>query len=119
MLDVTNLTKTFGSGSKNLQGLLGRDMELRLGEQVALMGRSGSGESTVLDIIGGLVAGDCGEIHLNDSKYGKMNSSSVVHSRRDLGGWIFEDFHPLDKLTAVDNGAVALGLSGMPAQDAE
>ena len=119
MLEVTNLTKAFGSGSNKLQVLKGVDMKLKQGEMVALMGPSGSGKSTLLNIIGGLLAGDSGEINLNDQKYGKKNPSSVVHIRRDHVGWIFQDFHLLDNLTAVDNVAMALELSGMPAKDAE
>ena len=103
MLEVTNLTKAFGSGSNKLQVLKGVDMKLKQGEMVALMGPSGSGKSTLLNIIGGLLSGDSGEIRLNDQKYGKKNPSSVVHIRREHVGWIFQDFHLLDNLTAVDN----------------
>lgn len=119
MLEVNNLTKAFGSGSNKLQVLKGVDMKLKQGEMVALMGPSGSGKSTLLNIIGGLLAGDSGEIHLNDQKYGKKNPSSVVHIRREHVGWIFQDFHLLDNLTAVDNVAMALELSGIQAKDAE
>ena len=119
MLEVTKLTKAFGSGSNKLQVLKGVDMKLKQGEMVALMGPSGSGKSTLLNIIGGLLAGDSGEIHLNDQIYGKKNPSSVVHIRREHVGWIFQDFHLLDNLTAVDNVAMALELSGMQAKDAE
>jgi putative ABC transport system ATP-binding protein len=119
MLHVSKLTKTFGSGSNKLQVLKGVDMNLKQGEMVALMGPSGSGKSTLLNIIGGLLAGDGGEINLNDMIYGQKSPSSVVDIRRDHVGWIFQDFHLLDNLTAVDNVAVALELSGMPAKQAE
>tara|TARA_B100000768_G_scaffold5825_1_gene6851 strand:+ start:4192 stop:4917 length:726 start_codon:yes stop_codon:yes gene_type:complete len=119
VLQVNQLTKTFGSGSNKLQVLKGVDMNLKQGEMVALMGPSGSGKSTLLNIIGGLLAGDGGSIELGGRTYGQKNPSSVVDIRREHVGWIFQDFHLLDNLTAVDNVAVALELSGMPAKQAE
>ena len=119
MLNVTGLTKSFGSGSNKLQVLKGVEMEIERGEMVALMGPSGCGKSTLLNIIGGLLAGDGGSITLNERKYGLKGPSSVVDVRRELVGWIFQDFHLLDNLSAVDNVAMALELSGKTANDAE
>jgi putative ABC transport system ATP-binding protein len=119
MLDVNGLTKTFGSGSNKLQVLKGVDMRIETGELVALMGPSGSGKSTLLNIIGGLLAGDGGSILLGDKTYGQKSPSNVVDIRRKYVGWIFQDFHLLENLTALDNVAMALELSGMPSKDAE
>ena len=119
MLKVTGLTKTFGSGSNKLDVLKGIEMEIKKGEMVALMGPSGCGKSTLLNIIGGLLAGDGGSITLNKRKYGLKGPSSVVDVRRELVGWIFQDFHLLDNLSAVDNVAMALELSGMNSEEAE
>ena len=119
MLEVNGLTKTFGSGSNKLQVLKGVDMSIKTGEMVALMGPSGSGKSTLLNIIGGLLAGDGGEIILGEKTYGLKNPSSVVDVRREWIGWIFQDFHLLENLTAVDNVAMALELSGMNSTQAE
>ena len=118
MLEVTNLTKAFGSGSNKLQVLKGVDMSIKQGEMVALMGPSGSGKSTLLNIIGGLLAGDDGSIKLGERTYGLKGPSSVVDVRRELVGWIFQDFHLLDNLSAVDNVAIALELSGVPSEEA-
>ncbi len=119
MLEVHGLTKTFGSGSNKLQVLKGVDMSIETGEMVALMGPSGSGKSTLLNIIGGLLAGDGGSIILGDKTYGQKNPSNVVDVRRESVGWIFQDFHLLENLTAVDNVAMALELSGMASKQAE
>ena len=94
-------------------------MEIEKGEMVALMGPSGCGKSTLLNIIGGLLAADGGIITLNERTYGLKGPSSVVDVRRELVGWIFQDFHLLDNLSAVDNVAMALELSGMSATEAE
>ena len=119
MLRVNGLTKSFGFGSDKLQVLKGIDLELKKGELVALMGPSGCGKSTLLNIIGGLLPGDGGEIDLNGRKYGKKGPSSVVDVRRELVGWIFQDFHLLNNLSAVDNVAMALELSGGSSSEAE
>tara|TARA_B100001079_G_scaffold262948_1_gene265602 strand:- start:2062 stop:2784 length:723 start_codon:yes stop_codon:yes gene_type:complete len=119
MLNVNGLTKSFGFGSDKLQVLKGVDLELKKGELVALMGPSGCGKSTLLNIIGGLLPGDGGEIDLNGRKYGKKGPSSVVDVRRELVGWIFQDFHLLNNLSAADNVAMALELSGVPSNEAE
>ena len=119
MLKVTGLTKSFGSGSNKLDVLKGIEMEIKKGEMVALMGPSGCGKSTLLNIIGGLLAGDGGSITLGDRRYGLKGPSSVVDVRRELVGWIFQDFHLLDNLSAVDNVAMALELSGMNSEEAE
>jgi len=119
MLTITGLTKSFGSGSNKLQVLKGIEMEIEKGEMVALMGPSGCGKSTLLNIIGGLLAGDGGKISLKGREYGLKGPSSVVDVRRELVGWIFQDFHLLDNLSAVDNVAMALELSGMSATEAE
>jgi putative ABC transport system ATP-binding protein len=119
MLNVNGLTKTFGSGSNKLQVLKGVDMSIETGEMVALMGPSGSGKSTLLNIIGGLLAGDGGSITLGDRTYGQKNPSNVVDIRREYVGWIFQDFHLVERLTALDNVIFSLELSGVSTADAE
>ena len=119
MLSISGLTKSFGSGASKLHVLKGVDMKVGKGEMVALMGPSGCGKSTLLNIIGGLLAGDGGSITLGERTYGKKGPSSVVDVRRELVGWIFQDFHLLENLSALDNVAMSLELSGIPSSDAE
>ena len=119
VLRVSELTKGFGSGSNRLEVLKGIDLEIQPGELVALMGPSGCGKSTLLNIIGGLLPAESGEINLKSRSYGLRNPSSVVDVRRNLVGWIFQDFHLLDHLSALDNVAMALEISGVPSKEAE
>lgn len=111
--------KGFGSGSNRLEVLKGIDIEISRGEMVALMGPSGCGKSTLLNIIGGLLAGDEGSIDLDGRKYGLKGPANVVDIRREKVGWIFQDFHLLDHLNALDNVAIALEISGVPTLEAE
>ena len=121
MLRVSNLKKGFGSGSRRLEVLKGIDLEVKEGELVSLMGPSGCGKSTLLNIIGGLLEADSGEIRLDTHSYGTYHPSKgkVVDVRRNGVGWIFQDFHLIDRLDAVDNVAFSLELSGTSSSEAE
>ena len=125
LLDVQELKRGFGSKTFNtrIEVLKGVNLSIKRGELVALMGPSGCGKSTLLNIIGGLLRADSGKIELDllDSKYiyGKENPSGVVEVRRNGIGWIFQDFHLLEQLTAQDNVALALEIKGMKKEEAD
>jgi len=119
MLKVDGLTKGFGFGSNRLEVLKGINLDIEKGELVALMGPSGCGKSTLLNIIGGLLEGDKGSITLNEMEYGLRPPSKVVDIRRNGVGWIFQDFHLLPHLSALENVALALEMSGMSAEIAD
>jgi len=119
LLKINGLERGFGSGSNRLEVLKGIEMEVIQGELVALMGPSGCGKSTLLNIIGGLLEGDKGKIKLEEFEYGKDVPAKLVDLRRKGVGWIFQDFHLLPHLNALDNGALALELAGKDAIEAE
>ncbi len=119
MLSIERLTKGFGSGPNRLEVLKGIDLTIEQGELVALMGPSGSGKSTLLNVIGGLLAGDGGSIDLDGASYGTRSPSRVYDVRRTKVGWIFQDFHLLENLSALDNVIFALELSGVARRDSE
>ena len=119
MLRVSNLRKGFGSGSRRLEVLKGINMEVKAGELVSLMGPSGCGKSTLLNNIGGLLPADSGEISLGSFQYGTEPPNRVVDVRRSGVGWIFQDFHLVERLDALDNVAFSLELSGVSSSEAE
>ena len=125
LLKVQELMRGFGSKTFNtrIEVLKGVNLSLKRGELVALMGPSGCGKSTLLNIIGGLLRADSGKIELDfsDSKYvyGKKDPNQVVDVRRNGVGWIFQDFHLLEQLTAQDNVALALEIKGMKKEEAD
>ena len=119
MLKVSDLRKGFGSGRRRLEVLKGIEMDVQKGELVSLMGPSGCGKSTLLNIIGGLLEADSGRISLDSFDYGTKSPSRVVDVRRKGVGWIFQDFHLVDRLNALDNVAFSLELSGISSSEAE
>ena len=119
MLRVNDLRKGFGSAATRLEVLEGIDLKLEKGELVALMGPSGCGKSTLLNIIGGLLEADAGSIDLAEFNFGMDHPRNLVELRRHGVGWIFQDFHLLDHLSALDNVALALELSGLESSAAE
>jgi len=119
VLQVSDLRKGFGSGRRRLEVLKGINLEIKPGELVAMMGPSGCGKSTLLNIIGGLLEADSGSISLDEFSYGTKSPSRVVDVRRSGVGWIFQDFHLIDRLSALDNVVFALELSGIPSTQAE
>ena len=102
-----------------MEVLKGINMDVKEGELVSLMGPSGCGKSTLLNIIGGLLEADSGEISLGSFNYGTKSPNRVVDVRRSGVGWIFQDFHLVDRLDALDNVAFSLELSGMSSSEAE
>ncbi len=119
MLEVNGLRKSFGSGRNRLDVLKGIDLRVKRGELVALMGPSGCGKSTLLNIIGGLLEADSGSISLTEFDYGTKPPNSLVELRRGGVGWIFQNFHLIEHLNAIDNITLSLELSGVHGDAAE
>jgi len=94
-------------GSADLHVLKGVDIELHTGEMLAILGRSGSGKSTLLHLLGGLDRPDTGTVHFNDQNLFRLRGSALDRYRNRHVGFVFQSYHLLPELNALEN--VALG----------
>ncbi|MFN3514236.1 MAG: ABC transporter ATP-binding protein [Phenylobacterium sp.] len=108
-LVLRSLAKTVPGGRVLFDGL---DFELRPGEFVAVMGESGVGKSTLLNLIAGLDEPDAGEVIVGGSTLGGLDDDARTRLRRDRIGFVFQAFHILPHLTLVQNVALPLVLQG-------
>ncbi|AQH04898.1 ABC transporter ATP-binding protein (plasmid) [Burkholderia sp. KK1] len=114
-LECRHLTKTYSGGRIVLDAL---DFALGAGEFVAIMGDSGVGKSTLLNLIAGLDTADSGEVLIDGASISSLSDDAATRLRRQKLGFVFQAFHVLPHLTLYQNVAVPLLLNGMPAAPA-
>lgn len=103
MLEVKNLEKSYGVGKNQNKVLRGVNFTIHKGEFVAVMGPSGSGNTTLLDCISRYKPFENGEILLNGKDLGKLNEKEMAKVRNEKIGFVFQDFMLLDGLTVFEN----------------
>ena len=116
MLDVRGLGKSF-AGPRPRTVFAGVDLALAPGDYVAVMGESGIGKSTLLNLIAGLDGADAGSIRLDGVELGALEDDALTELRRRCLGFVFQAFHILPYLSVAQNVALPLSLLGV-AQDA-
>jgi len=94
----------------------GVDLDVAAGETVAIMGPSGCGKSTLLHLLGGLDRPSGGEVRLAGSRVDQMSERAMARLRQDSVGFVFQAFHLMDELTAVENVELPALLAGRPAR---
>ena len=107
-LSVTGLAKSVPGGRTLFQGL---ELEARPGEIVAILGESGVGKSTLLNLFAGLDLPDAGEIVVEGTRLRDLDDDARTILRRDRIGFVFQAFHILPHLTLVQNVALPLVLA--------
>lgn len=110
MMKVTNLRKSYGQGEAKVEVLKGINLEISKGERLALIGKSGSGKSTLLSLLAGLDKADTGEILIQDQNISSMSERELTHFRAHHMGIVFQQFHLVSTLTALENVLLPLEL---------
>ena len=113
---AVGLTRTFEVGETEIEALRGVSLKVDAGEFVALVGPSGSGKSTFLNLVGGLDRPSGGELWVNGVELSASNEKALTEHRRRRVGFVFQGFNLLPRLTALENVAVPLIFTGVPAR---
>ena len=108
MLELSKITKIYQTQGETITALDGVDLSIASGEFVAIMGRSGSGKSTMLNILGCMDKPTSGTYLLAGNDVSAMDDDALSKIRNDYIGFVFQGFHLLPRLTALQNVMVPL-----------
>ncbi len=117
-LELSRVSKVYGSGAGEVHALRGVDLIVEPGELVAVMGPSGSGKSTLLTIAGSLEEPSRGEVTVGGLPLSRLSRNEKAALRRRAIGYVFQDFNLLAGLTAAENVSLPLELDGAPIRTA-
>ena len=112
------LAKEYGKGAALVRAVDQVDLDVERGETVAIVGPSGCGKSTLLHLLGGLERPSSGELQLAGQRIDQMGETALARLRQDCVGFVFQAFHLMDELTAVENVELPALLAGRPARAA-
>ena len=112
IVDLAGLELTLSSGAGQVHILRGIDVEIAAGERVALVGASGAGKSSMMMIIGGLERATAGDVRVAGHDLAGMNEDELALFRRENVGIVFQSFHLVPTMTALENVAVPLEFAG-------
>jgi putative ABC transport system ATP-binding protein len=114
ILRLEQLTRTFAVGDQFVRALDGVDLQVAAGEYISLMGPSGSGKSTLLNILGLLDRPTSGEYWLAGEQTSTMSDDRLADTRQREIGFVFQFFHLIHRMTAVENVELPMMLAGVP-----
>jgi len=114
VIALTGITKQYQMGDQTVHALQGVDLRIERNELVAFIGASGSGKSTMMNIVGCLDRPSGGTYFLNGKDVAAMASDDLAQVRNEEIGFIFQSFHLLPRHTALDNVAQPLIYRGIP-----
>ena len=114
VIQVKNLYKIYRVGHNKVRALNGVDLEIYRGEFCSIVGTSGSGKSTMLNMLAGLEKPTKGEVIISGEHLERMNENQLVKFRREHVGFIFQSFNLLGTMNAKENVALPLTFRGVP-----
>ena len=117
IIEIKNLTKSFGSGENKTDVLKNINLNVKAGEFIAIIGASGSGKSTLMNILGCLDTATSGDYIINKKNTTFMNSDDLAELRRQKFGFIFQRYNLLSNLSALENVALPAIYSGVERND--
>ena len=115
IIEFKNIAKTYGVGDAQTYALNGVDLSIKEGEFVAIMGASGSGKSTAMNMIGCLDKPTSGEYLFNGINVENLNRNQMALLRRNFLGFVFQSFNLLGRTSALENVELPLVYRKIPA----
>ncbi|MXO74249.1 ATP-binding cassette domain-containing protein [Altererythrobacter aerius] len=112
-ISARNLTLTLGTPAAPVHILKGIDLDVGVGEVVALLGPSGSGKSSLMAVLTGLERASSGSLEIAGADFAALDEDGLAQARRGRIGIVLQAFHLLPTMTAVENVATPMELAGM------
>lgn len=120
IIEIEQVVKTYSAGTEaEVVALRGIDMTVAKGEFLAIMGPSGSGKSTLMNIIGCLDVPSSGRYRIDGVDVATLNATGRAKLRLDKLGFVFQGFHLLTRMTALENVMLPLAYAGVPRAERE
>ena len=118
MIQLRNVTKTFGAGAAQVHALRRADLDVEAGEVLMLCGPSGSGKTTLLSIMGAILQPSSGSVRIGGDEIAGRRECDLPRIRLACIGFVFQGFNLFPALTAMENVALAAGLKGATRREA-
>ena len=119
ILTVRGVTKTYGSGDTAVHALQEVSFDVERGTMVALVGRSGSGKTSLLNVVGGLDRPDSGSVLVDGTEVTSLNEEGLSRLRRETVSYVFQTFGLIPVLSAAENVGVPLRMARTPVAERE
>lgn len=111
---LEGITKVYGMGDTTVHALAGVDLTIEQGEYCAIMGASGSGKSTMMNVIGCLDRPTDGQYYLDGQDVAQLSDRDLAHIRNQKLGFVFQQFHLLPQLSALENVMLPMVYASVP-----
>ncbi|MBD3881479.1 ABC transporter ATP-binding protein [Phormidium tenue FACHB-886] len=114
MIRLEHVNKSYGTGDIQVNALLDVNLTVEAGEYCAIMGPSGSGKSTAMNVIGCLDRPTSGAYYLDEVDVSRLSDEELAHTRNRKLGFVFQQFHLLSQLSAMENVMLPMVYAGIP-----
>lgn len=113
LIEIKNVKKQYSSGDDVVEALRGVNISIEAGEFITIMGQSGSGKSTLLSLLGGMNHPSSGEVEMAGVDIYQLPSEKLADFRAQNLGFVFQSFHLIQYLTAIENVMLPLAIVKM------